>query len=152
MSHEETFLPMHPDDPDEQLVYLRRLQERYPKETALVDEARLRGIVREGLKLCPVLRIEDPKEVVQFLALRFLITPEQRKSALLETVIKRVMVATDSWSATKPLNFIYQHLVGRPPPDAEPDFGPWFIADPRFVAISILDETDEPRESPSDSA
>jgi hypothetical protein len=150
MSDEQTFLPLRPEDPDEQLLYLRRLQWRYPKETALVDEAHLRGIVREALKLCPVLRIEDPKDVVRFLALSFLITPEQRKSALLETVIKRVMVATDSWSATKRLNFIYKHVVGRPPPNPEPDFGPWFIADPRFPEVSIPDERDEPHESASD--
>jgi hypothetical protein len=150
MSDEETFPLLRPDDPDEQLLYLRRLQWRYPKETGVVEEARLRAIVRDALKLCPLLRIEDPKEVVRFLALSFLITPEQRKSVLLETVIKRIMLAADSWSARKRLNFIYKHVVGRPPPDPEPDFGPWFIADPRFLEVSLPDEKNGRDESSSD--
>jgi hypothetical protein len=137
MSDDETFSPVRPDDPEEQVLYVRRLQWRYPKETAMLDEARLRNIVRDALKLCPLLRIEDPKEVVRFLALSFLITPEQRKSALLAAVIKQVMAAVDSWSARKRLNFIYRHLVGRPPPDPEPDFGPWFIADPRLLEVLL---------------
>lgn len=129
MSEQDMSRPVQPDDPDEQRAYLRRLQWRYPVETAALDEARLLEVVCDALKLCPVLRIEDPHDVVRFLALSFLITKDQKRSPLLETVMKRIMVAIDSWSATKRLNFIYKHVVKRAPPDPEPDFGPWFIAD-----------------------
>lgn len=135
MSDEDTFPPVRPDDPDEQLLYFRRLKWRYPRETAPIGEDRLQGVVRDGLVLCPALGIDNPKDVVRFLALAFLITQQQRKSAFIETVIKRVMVASDSWSATKRLNFIHKHVVGRPPPDPEPDFGWWFIDDPRFLQV-----------------
>lgn len=132
MSEHDTFEPVHPDDAQEQLRYLRRLQWRYPEETQAIDESRLHDIVRDALKLCPALRIDDPKEVLRFLALSLLITTEQRQSALLQTVIQRVMLASGTWSATKRLNFIYQHVVSRPVPQPEPDYGPWFIAAPIF--------------------
>jgi len=127
MNDDEIFDPVRPDDPDEQLLYLRRLRWRYPDETASVTEEQLGTLVRTYLKNCPLLKIEHPNDVVRFLALGLLITPEQRKSALLSTVTQRVLTASDIWSAAKRLDFIYTHVVGRPVPNPEPDFGRWFV-------------------------
>ena len=131
---DEDFPDVLPDDPEVQMVYLRRLRGRYPQETAALDPDRLRAVVVEDLQRCPPLRIRAPRDVLRFLALRVLITPEQRSSRLLDTVIRRVLEAVDDWSATKRLDFIYKHVVGRPPPNPEPDFGPWFVEAPAPTA------------------
>lgn len=131
---EEGIPDVRPDDPEEQESYFRRLRGRYPKETAGMAPDQLRVIVREALIQCPPLRIREPRDVLRFLALIVLITPEQRQSKLLETVIRRVLTAVDDWSATKRLDFIYKHVVGRPPPNPEPDFGPWFVEAPPLPA------------------
>lgn len=48
------------------------------------------------------------------------------------TIVFRVLLSFDAWGAKKRLRFIYDFIVGRPAPEVEPDFGVWFIADPRF--------------------
>ena len=118
------------DDPDEQMLYLRRFRGRYAKETAELDTDPLMEIIRDTLKLCPPLQIRDPRDVLRFLALKILILPAQKKSIFLETVIRRVLEAIDDWSATKRLDFIYKHVVGRPASVQEPDFGPWYVERP----------------------
>lgn len=129
MSDEENFTALKPGDQEQQMTYLRQLQWRYPEETSKIDENRLMEIVRHGLHLCPPLRIDDPKEIVRFLALSVLLTPGQKRSALICTVVLRVMMAVQEWRATKRLNFVYKFVIGRAPPALEPDFGPWFILD-----------------------
>lgn len=124
---DEEFPDVHPEDPEVQMVYLRRFRGRYPRETAAIDLDILKAVVVEDLKRCPPLRIRAPRDVLRFLALRVLITPEQKSSKLLDTVIRRVLEAVDDWTATKRLDFIYKHVVGRSPPNPEPDFGPWFV-------------------------
>jgi hypothetical protein len=137
---DETFPPVRPDDPAETLRYVRQLQSRYPQEAGAVERTSLETAVHEGLTLCPLLRIHDPKEVLRFLALILLLTPAQKQSALLRTVVYRVLMAADSWGARKRMNFIHELVVGRAPPDPEPDFGVWFIADPRwYAAVTPLD-------------
>lgn len=121
---------IRPDNPEEQMLYVRRVRARYPKETAGVDPDRLQELVREGLRSCPPLCIRRPIDVLRFLALSFFITPEQKKSKLLDAAIRRVLGAVEDWSAGKRLDFIYKHVVGRPPPHPEPDFGPWFVETP----------------------
>jgi hypothetical protein len=112
--------------------YQRQLQWRYPAETQVLDAVVLADTVYESLKLCGPLRVQDPKEVLRFLALIVLLTAAQKRSAFLLTVVYRVLLATDGWGARKRLNFIDKFVVGRPPHDSEPDFGVWFIADPRY--------------------
>jgi hypothetical protein len=137
---DETFPPLDPDDPEVQRHYLRKLQWRYPQETCACDQIALESAVREGLKLCSPLRINDPKEILRFLAMIILLDPAQKRSVLLTNVVYRVLVATGLWGARKRLNFIYKFVVGRTPPDPEPDFGVWFIADPRGgVAVTPHD-------------
>ena len=86
----------------------------------------LKSVVREGLKLCAPLTIRNPQDVLRFLALSIFITPEQKMSPLIERVIRLVLGNTD-FSARRRLNFLYKHVVGRSPPNPEPDFGPWFV-------------------------
>ena len=129
---EEKFPPVDAGDPQVQQQVLQELRWRYPKETEAVEASALEAAVQEGLKLCPPLRINDPKEIRRFLALTVLLTPAQKKSALLTTVVYRVLMALSYWGARKRMNFIYTFVVGRAPPEAEPDFGVWFIADPKW--------------------
>lgn len=121
---------VRPDDLEGQESYFRRLRGLYREETAGMAPDQLMGIVREALTQCKILRIRKPRDVLRFLALSILITPEQKKSKLLGTVTRRVLEAVDEWSATKRLDFIYKHVVGRPPPNPELDFGPWFLEVP----------------------
>jgi len=118
---------VRPDDAEEQRRYVLRLRARYAKELTGVNADRLDEIVRVGLAQCPPLRIRRPIDVLRFLALAFLITPEQRRSKLLQAVIWRVLGAVDDWTASKRLDFVYKHVVGRPAQDPEPDFGPWYL-------------------------
>ncbi len=74
---DEPFDPVQPDDPEQQTRYLRQVQWRYPDETRAVDATALEVAVKEALKLCPPLKINDPKEVLRFLALIVLLTPAQ---------------------------------------------------------------------------
>jgi hypothetical protein len=124
---EEGLSDINPDDPEQQESYIRKLRGRYPKETAGMARDQLMELVREALARCPPLKIREPRDVLLFVALCILITPQQRKSKLLESVLRRVLEAIEDWSATKRLDFIYKHVVGRPAPDPEPDFGPWFV-------------------------
>ena len=129
-NEEEDVPDVHPDDPEVQKLYFQRLRGRYPKETAALASNRLMEIVRVSLKKCPPLRIRKPYDVLRFLALGVLRTPEQEKSKFLDQVVRQVLESIDSWSAGKRLDFIYKHVVGRPPPNPEPDFGPWFVEVP----------------------
>jgi hypothetical protein len=129
---EEKFPPVQADDPPMQQQYLQELRWRFPNETGAIDGSALEAAVQEGLKLCPPLRISDPKEVRRFLALTVVLTPEQKQSDFLKTVVYRVLMAFHFWGARKRMNFIYTFVVGRAPPEVEPDFGVWFIADPKW--------------------
>jgi hypothetical protein len=116
---------VRPDDPEELRRYALRLRARYAKELSGVNADRLDEIVRLGLAQCPSLRIRRSIDVLRFLALTFLLTAEQQRSKYLLAVMQRVLEAVDDWTPGKRLDFIYRHVVGRPAPDPEPDFGPW---------------------------
>ena len=118
-----------PDDENVRQKYFWRLRGDYPEHTASVADEELFRVVREGLALCGPLSIDEPNEIVLFLALAFLITPEQRKSPLLRSVYQQVIGNTD-FSARRRLAFVVRHLVGRAVPSLEPDFGPWFVSMP----------------------
>ena len=126
-------LDLRPDDPEEQTLYGKKFFGRYAKELAGFDRGQVMDSVKEALKLCPPLRIKAPHDVLRFLELKILIAPATRQSPFLETVTRRVLEAVEDWSATKRLDFIFKHVVGRPPPASEPDFGPWFIGHPSPV-------------------
>ena len=130
---EESFPLLEPDDLGVRRHYLGQLEWRYPAETAAVEQSALQAAVHEGLKLCVHLLIKDPKEILRFLALVLILTPEQKRSQFFTTIIYRVLTASHTWGARKRMRFLYKFIVGRTPPEQEPDFGLWFIADPRFM-------------------
>jgi hypothetical protein len=136
---EEIFPPIEPDDPEVLRHYLGQLRWRHPEEARAVDAGALERAVHEGLRLCGPLRINDPKEILHFLALILLLTPAQKASALHTTVVYRVLLQLSIWGARKRMRFIYRFVVGRPAPDPEPDFGVWFIADPNACPVSLED-------------
>jgi hypothetical protein len=123
---DEGFPDILPDDRDEQMEYFRRFRGRYPKETGELYPDELLNKVREALALCPPLRIRAPRDVLRFLAIRILHYPTLTKSTFLTNIVERVLNVVEDWSATKRLDFIEQHVLGRSLPDIEPDFGPWF--------------------------
>jgi hypothetical protein len=63
-------------------------------------------------------------------ALRVLLTPEQRQSGLIQGVLVRVLGHLD-WPSTKRLDFVYNHVVGRPVSPNEMDFGADFAPAPK---------------------
>jgi hypothetical protein len=127
----EVFPLLRPDDPQQQQLYLSQLRWRHPDECNAVDPSALERAVHAALEVCVPLRINDPKEILRFVALTVLLTPPQKRSMLLTNVMYRVLLSSRSWGARKRLDFIYKLVVGRPPPDPEPDFGVWCVIDPR---------------------
>jgi len=121
---DESLPDVHPDDPEEVESYVRKLRGRYPNETAWMDPDQLVQPVREALGRCPALFIRKPRDVLRYLALVVVFAPKLNESKFLGAVIRRVLYAVEDWTATKRLDFIYKHVVGRPLPDPEPDFGP----------------------------
>ena len=106
----------------------RRLQGRYPAELANVSDEAVQEVVRAALGACASLEIESEQDQFRFAALSVLISPEQKQSTLVRGVVQRILRNLD-WPATKRLDFLYQHIVGRPVSKAEPDFGPGFAPD-----------------------
>jgi hypothetical protein len=115
-------------DTDAQVkLWTLRLRGRFPDESQDLPDAELQKRVRGLLGLTETLRIVEDKDVLRFIALMsVLLTPEQRRSPLVEGVVKRIMAAQD-WDAEKRLDFLYEHIVGRPVSADEPDLGPTFV-------------------------
>ena len=116
-------------DPEEEalvLRWVRRMESRHPEETRALGQVELRTAVQQSLTLAPQLEIEEERDVARFIALAVLLTPEQKRSRLVEGVLRRVLAHFD-WDATKRLDFLHRHLVGRPVSPEEPDFGPGFL-------------------------
>lgn len=116
--------------PDVALVqrWVRRMQARHPEQAEAFGEEALRMAVVHALALTPRLEIEEERDVARFLALALLLTPEQKRSRLVEGVMRRVLAHLE-WDASKRLDFLHEHLVGRPVSSDEMDFGPRFVPD-----------------------
>jgi hypothetical protein len=104
----------------------REIRSRHPKESAQYSEAQLAEMVAASLATCGPLQIQEHEDILRYAALRVLITPEQRASPLIRGVAQRILSSL-SWSPSKRLDFVYQHIVGRPVSANEPDFGPLFV-------------------------
>jgi hypothetical protein len=112
-------------DTDPVVEWVRRLQWRHPREARAWREPELLETIRTALATCPELEIVEEADVLRYLALRVLLTPEQRRSPLLQGVLVRILGNLD-WDAEKRLDFVYKHVVGRPVSPEEPDLGPGF--------------------------
>ena len=111
---------------EEEQLWVRRVEAQYPKEAQAAGPDRVAQLVKAYLRLREPMAIEEDKEMLRFLGLGLLITPEQRRSKLIEGVVRRILAAPD-WDASKKLDFLYKHVVGRPVSPNEPDFGPGFV-------------------------
>jgi hypothetical protein len=111
---------------DEEKLWVRRVEAQFPEQARQSDPARLTRLVRTYLRLREPLDIEQDKDLLRFLGLALLITPEQRRSPLFQGVTRRILAAPD-WDATKKLDFLFKHVVGRRVSPEEPDFGPNFV-------------------------
>jgi hypothetical protein len=107
-------------------LWTRRLRARFPDQTRGIEAGKLERLVRNSLPLCGPLAIEEDKDILRFLGLAVLVTPEQRRSPLIEGVVRRILSNPD-WEAGKRLDFLYKHIVGRPVSPDEPDLGPSFV-------------------------
>ncbi|MDB4977087.1 MAG: hypothetical protein JWN48_5428 [Myxococcaceae bacterium] len=108
-------------------LWVLRLQGRFPDQTRELTKQELERRVGGLLSLCEPLHIEDERDVLRLIALLAVqLTPEQRNSKLIEGVVRRVLAAED-WDAEKRLDFLYEHVVGRPVSADEPDLGPTFV-------------------------
>jgi hypothetical protein len=114
------------DDPTKALVWTKKLQERYPEESAKISEFRLLEMVRESRGTCEGLQINNENDVLRYIALRVLVTPQQRESRLIQGVLIRTLSYLD-WSSEQRLDFIYKHIVGRQVAQDEMDFGSSFV-------------------------
>ncbi|MEY4508565.1 MAG: hypothetical protein RLZZ450_687 [Pseudomonadota bacterium] len=111
-------------------LWVLRLKGRFPDQTRELTTQELQRRVKVLLSLCEPLQIEDEHDVLRFIALLVVqLTPEQRNSKLIEGVVRRVLAAED-WDAEKRLDFLYEHVVGRPVSEDEPDLGPTFVPAP----------------------
>lgn len=133
---EEDWPDINADDPQERLRYFWRLRASFGRECATIDDDQLNRLIQVKVPLSNLLDIKEPNEVVRFLALFFMITEEQRASNFLMQVYRQVITNTDV-SARRRLNFVFRHLVGRPPPLHEPDFGGWFTTSREMQALDL---------------
>ena len=115
------------NDTSSSLLWLRRVQWRYPKETRAMDEAQILEMIKEALSTCLRLEIIDEKDILRYVALRVLLTPEQKQSSLIAGVLLRILSNLD-WDSKKRLDFVYKHVVGRPVSKKETDFSKFFPA------------------------
>jgi len=102
------------------------LKTHYPKECSQYADARLAEMTSQSLETCPNLQITEAADIFRYVALRVLLTDEQRHSPLqLGTMIR--ILTNFGWDANHRLNFIYKHIVGRPVSLHEQDFGALFV-------------------------
>lgn len=107
-------------------MWAKRLRARYPARAREFDDVQLDELVRAALAACAPLQVTETRDIFRTLALRVLLTPEQKQSKLTEGALLRIMCNLE-WSAQKRLDFVYKHIIGRPIAPDEPDFGVAFI-------------------------
>ena len=110
----------------EELLWVKRLRWCYPKQTREIEDSKLLELVQTALPFCEPLQITDENDILRFLALSFLITPEQKQSHLIEGTVRRTLSNLD-WDSKKRLNFIYKHVIGRPVSPNEMNWGEFFV-------------------------
>jgi hypothetical protein len=102
------------------------LRFRYRKESACHTQAQLSDMVGQSLAASQQLNINEKADIFRAVALRVLITPEQRNSPIILGSLIRI-ITNLKWSSKQRLDFIYKHLVGRTVSSNKPDFGTSFV-------------------------
>ncbi len=123
----DSLTPNFGDDRSQQTpTWVKRVRLRYPQESAKHTDAELAELVRESLNTCDGLQIKDEAAILRYVALRVLITPQQRQSRLIRGTLIRTLSNLD-WDSAQRLDFVYKYIVGRPVSSSEPDFGPSYV-------------------------
>ena len=107
-------------------LWARRIRARYPKESAKFSSQQLELSLAGWIDLLSSLDIVEHEDQVRFLNLSVLITRDQRKSVLIQGVLKRIM-SHKAWPPKARLDFIYKHVVGRPVREDELNPGSQFV-------------------------
>lgn len=107
-------------------TWVKRIRARHPLESRYLTSEQLEASLSGWLGLIEPLQIHEHQDQVRFLSLSVLLTSEQRRSKLVEGVLKRIMSNLD-WEPKQRLDFVYKHLVGRRIAPNEEDFGPKFV-------------------------
>lgn len=107
-------------------MWAKRLRARYPAKAREINDVHLEEMVRAALAACPLLEITETRDTFRTIALRVLVTPEQKQSKLVEGALLRIMCNLQ-WSPKKRLDFVYKHILDRPVAPEEPDLGSAFI-------------------------
>jgi hypothetical protein len=116
-----------PDDAAAVASWVERLRTEYPEETRALPEAELTRRVRGLLSFAAVLAIETEPDIWRYVSvMAVLLTPEQLRSRLVACVVPRILAAPD-WDAEKRLDFLFEHIVGRPVAADDTDFGSSFV-------------------------
>lgn len=123
---DEDLLDVQPDDPEERDRYVRSFRALYGTELDDANDPGLEPRVVQVLRLCGELNVRHPHDVLRLLRLMLVVVPSVRRSELLDRVVHRILTATEHWSATKRLDFIDAHVIGRDLPVDEPYLGPWW--------------------------
>ena len=97
------------------------LKQRYGQRLERQDDDRLARYIDDCRAAAAAAGIEDPNDVLRFIALRFELSPQQQASPLISAAAVRVL-GIHQWSSRKRLDFIYKHLINRPPPKDERAF------------------------------
>lgn len=104
--------------------WLDRLKAKYGQE--LTDLEEIRAIVEHTLASAPMLMLEKNVYIERLILLQARLSPEQKSSALVQGVMRRVMRNLD-WRACYRLEFLEEQLMGRPVSPNELNFGPGFV-------------------------
>jgi predicted GTPase len=107
---------------DQVRQWCNRLKHLRPAACSALGDEKLKSVVSGWVQLMAPLQIEEPQDQSRFIQLAVLLTPEQKESALVNGVVRRVLSNTD-WEPKSRLDFVYKHLVGRPVSKPEEDFG-----------------------------
>lgn len=115
-----------PDFDPEDMVFVRsctsKIRYRFRKESQVIDESEHLKMVQAALRSVKPLQISTEPELYRYLSLSVRLRPEQKQSRFLSQIFARIIGNID-WTANMRLNFIEKHIVGREPPEHEPDFG-----------------------------
>ncbi|MEZ6063188.1 MAG: hypothetical protein R3C19_22815 [Planctomycetaceae bacterium] len=105
---------------------LKQLKWRYPREASRYTDEFLLASLTAWAAIAESVGIDDDTDRLRLMSLAVLLSPEQRRSKLCNGVLRRIL-NNDDWTMPQRLDFLYEHLVGRPVSDPEEDFGPRFV-------------------------
>ena len=105
--------------------WCKRVRQLRPERCKDIGDEVLTSIIAAWIDLLQPLQVANPEDQSRFVQLAVLLTPEQKRSPLINGAVQRILSYTD-WDPKIRLDFVYKHVIGRPVSVAEEDFGPAF--------------------------